>query len=131
MNAPLWLTRIAIDVLHYDQLAEHGGLAGLRDDNGLESILARPANRWNYDGVTDLPSLAAIYGHGLTKGHPYVDGNKRIGFLAMVTFLGVNGMELDANDRDVVHVMRAVASGAVTEEALAAWIRSRARARSG
>lgn len=120
---PIWLTRIVIDAIHNDQLREHGGLPGIRDENALESALARPQHKRNYANTTDVPTLSAAYAFGLVKNHPYRDGNKRIGFLAMVTFLGINGYELDATDAEVVAEIVALADGGVSEEALADWIR--------
>jgi death-on-curing protein len=79
-----------IDAIHADQLREHGGLPGIRDEDVLESALARPQQKWYSDRV-DVPALAAAYAFALVKHHPYRDGNKRIGFLAMVTFLELNG----------------------------------------
>lgn len=130
---PRWLSRVVIDAIHYDQLREHGGLPGIRDENALESALARPQQKRHYADTTDIPLLAAAYAFGLVKNHPYRDGNKRIGFLAMVTFLGLNGYELNATDADVVAEIVALADGSVSEEALADWIRRhgvRRRARS-
>lgn len=112
-----------VDAIHSDQLREHGGLPGVRDENALESALARPQQKWHYEESTDLPTLAAAYAFGLVKNHPYRDGNKRIGFLAMVTFLGVNGYDLEATDADVVAEMLALADGTVTEVELSDWIR--------
>jgi death-on-curing protein len=127
---PRWLSRVVIDAVHSDQLREHGGLSGVRDENVLESALARPQQKWLYDPATDLPMLAAAYAFGLVKGHPYRDGNKRIGFLAMVTFLGINGHELDATDAEVVAEFLALADGSVSEEELVEWVRRHtARAR--
>jgi death-on-curing protein len=120
---PHWLSRIVIDAVHSDQLREHGGLPGVRDENVLESALARPQQKWHYDPATDLPMLAAAYAFGLVQGHPYRDGNKRIGFLAMATFLGINGHELEAPDGEVVAEFLALADGSVSEEELADWIR--------
>lgn len=119
---PTWLSRLVIDAIHADQVREHGGLGGLRDENALESALARPQQKWHY-GVTDVPTLAAAYGFGLIKNHPYRDGNKRIGFLAMATFLGMNGHELDVTDADVVAEIVSVADGTSSEDELADWIR--------
>jgi len=96
---------------------------GVRDENVLESALARPQQKWHYASNTDIPMLAAAYAFGLVKNHPYRDGNKRIGFLAMVTFLGVNGYELEATDADVVAEIVALADGSESEDALADWIR--------
>jgi len=98
-------------------------LPGIRDENVLESALARPQQKWHYADNTDVPMLAAAYAFGLVKNHPYRDGNKRIGFLAMVTFLGMNGYELEATDAEVVAEILALADGSVSEDALADWIR--------
>lgn len=120
---PQWLSRVVVDAIHTDQLREHGGLPGIRDESALESALARAQQKWHYAEMTDMPSLAAAYGFGLTMNHPYRDGNKRIGFLALVTFLGVNGYDLDATDADVISEMLALADGQVGEEAFADWVR--------
>src|SRR6266508_4050839 len=125
MEEPTWLSRLAIDALHLDQLREHGGMRGLRDENALESALARPQQHWHYDPKADLADLAAAYGFGLVRDHPYADGNKRIGFLAVVTFLGLNGAVLDATDADVVATMDSLAASTSGEGELAAWIRAR------
>jgi death-on-curing protein len=123
LREPQWLSRIVVDAIHNDQLREHGGLPGLRDENILESALARPQQKWHYGAVTDIPMLAAAYAFGLVKNHPYRDGNKRIGFLAMVTFLGINGRQLEATDAEVVTEFLALAEGSVSEAELADWIR--------
>ena len=120
---PNWLSRVVVDAIHSDQLREHGGLPGVRDENVLESALARPQQKWHYEAETDLPMLAAAYAFGLVKGHPYRDGNKRIGFLAMVTFLGMNRHELETTDAEVVSEFLALADGSVGENELADWIR--------
>jgi death-on-curing protein len=122
-SEPGWLTRIVVDAVHNDQLREHGGLPGIRDENVLDSALARPQQKWHYADNTDVPMLAAAYAFGLVKNHPYRDGNKRIGFLTMVTFLGLNGYELGATDAEVVTEILAVADGSVSEDELADWIR--------
>ena len=121
-SEPKWLTRTVVDAIHNDQLREHGGLPGIRDENVLESALARPRQKWHYLD-TDLATLAAAYGFGLVKNHPYRDGNKRIGFLALVTFLGINGQDLRATDAEVVTEIVALADGSVSEDDLAGWIR--------
>lgn len=109
--------------MHNDQLREHGGLPGVRDENMLESALSRPQQKWHYDESSDVPTLAAAYAYGLIKNHPYCDGNKRIGFLAMVTFLELNGYTFDATDAEVVVEILALADGDVSEAELIAWIR--------
>jgi death on curing protein len=120
---------MVVDAIHNDQLREHGGLAGIRDENALESALARAKQQWHYAERTDLPMLAAAYAFGLVTNHPYRDGNKRIGFLAMVTFLGVNGHDFEATEPDVVSEFLALAGGRVSEETLADWIRRRSSRR--
>jgi death-on-curing protein len=114
---------VVVDAIHNDQLREHGGLPGVRDANVLESALARPKQKWHYAERTDLPLLAAAYAFGLVANHPYRDGNKRIGFLAMVTFLGINGYDFEATEPEVVTEFLALAAGRVSEAALADWIR--------
>jgi death-on-curing protein len=120
---PKWLSRLVVDAIHHDQLREHGGLPGIRDENALESALARPRQQFHYLERADLPSLAAAYAFGFVRNHPYRDGNKRVGFLALVTFLGVNGHDFSGTEADVVTVILALADGRVSEEALADWIR--------
>jgi death-on-curing protein len=124
---PRWLTRFVIDAMHIEQIREHGGLPGIRDETALESALARPQHKWQYRKRLDIPSLGAAYAYGLITNHPYRDGNKRTGFLAMVTFLSLNGYEFDATDADVVTGIVAVAAGHLSEEALAAWVRRYSR----
>ena len=121
---PRWLSRTVVDAIHADQLREHGGLPGIRDENALESALARPRQKRVYAGERDISALAAAYGFGLVKNHPYRDGNKRIGFLAVATFLGINDYELTVTDAEVVTEMLPLAAGHVSEKALAIWIRA-------
>lgn len=121
---PRWLDRLVVEAVHLDQVREHGGLIGLRDENVLESALARARQRWHYDSETDLAGLAAAYMYGLCTGHPFRDGNKRVGFLAAVVFLEMNGPMLDATDDEVVEKTRALAAGNLSEAELTRWIRS-------
>jgi death on curing protein len=121
---PYWLTRIVIDAIHHDQLGEHGGMQGARDENLLESAMARPRNKWHLSETIDRPALAAAYAFGLVRNHPYRDGNKRIGFLAMVTFLELNGCEFDARDADVVAMFVSLADGSASEASLTKWVRA-------
>ena len=116
-----------MDAIHADQLRQHGGLAGVRDENVLESSLARPRQKWAYEPTLDLAALAAAYAYGLVRNHPYRDGNKRIGFLALATFLGVNDHELDTTDEDVVTTVLALADGNLTESQMASWVRKHLR----
>lgn len=124
MAAPRWLPRLVLDAAHFDQLREHGGRPGVRDEGALESALARPLHKWTYERRPDLATLAAAYGYGLATAHPYVDGNKRAAFLAMVIFLGLNGHELDASEPEVVTVMLGLASGQMKERELGDWLRA-------
>ena len=128
---PRWVPRLVIEAVQLDQLREHGGLLGIRDENALESALARARQRWTYETESDLSRLAADYAFGICTSHPFRDGNKRISFLAAVIFLGLNGFDLVAPGDKVVERMLAVASGKLDEEAIGNWIRSRIQPRSG
>lgn len=116
-----------VHAIHAEQLREHGGLPGVRDEHALESSLARPRQRWSYEPSADLATLAACYAHGLSRSHPYRDGNKRIAFLVMVTFLGINRVGFEAPESQVVAEMLLLAEGTLSEDRLAAWIRSCSR----
>ena len=124
---PVWVPRVVVDAIHLDQLRAHGGLAGLRDEDALESALARARQRWAYEPTTDLPALAAAYGFGLCQNHPFRDGNKRVAFVTMVVFLMLNGWAFAAPESEVVTAMFALAEGKSQEEELAVWIRARAK----
>ncbi|MGH6682677.1 MAG: type II toxin-antitoxin system death-on-curing family toxin [Pseudolabrys sp.] len=122
MNEPEWLEIALIVAIHDEQLAVHGGLAGLRDAAMLESALDRPRNKWAYESA-GLPDLAAAYGYGLAKNHPFVDGNKRTSLLAIYTFLGINGIDFVVAEADAAAMIFALAAGDVSEESLARWIK--------
>lgn len=124
---PTWLNRLIVDAVHTDQIREHGGLPGVRDEHALESALPRPQQRWQYDSHADTAAVAAAYAFGLVTSHPYRDGNKRVGFLAMVTFLGINGLDFDAPEPDVVTRILMLADGSLSEEQLTEWVRSHIR----
>jgi death-on-curing protein len=109
--------------IHLDQIREHGGLGGLGDENALESALARPRQKWAYQRDADLQLLAAAYGFGLCRNHPFRDGNKRVAFLVLVVFLELNGLRVTAEDPDVVATIVALADGNVSKEELASWLR--------
>ena len=128
---PRWVPRLVIEAVHLDQIREHGGLMGIRDENALESALARAKQRWTYEPEADLARLAADYAFGIYTSHPFRDGNKRISFLAAVIFLGLNGLDFIAPEDEVLETMLALASGKLDEEALTAWIRSRIQPRPG
>ena len=123
MSEPRWLVVPHLLAIHADQIRSHGGAVGLRDRSLLESALQRPRNLLGYDANADLAALAAAYGFGLARNHPFVDGNKRVAFQAMYLFLGLNGFRIDAPEGEVVTTILALASDNLDESALAAWIR--------
>ncbi len=118
-----FIDRRALLLLHDESLAEHGGAPGLRDEGLLDSALTRPLNLTAY-GDPDLAALAAAYGVGIAKNHAFVDGNKRAAFLAVGLFLAMNGQRLVTSQADATLTMIAVASGEVSEDDFAAWIRA-------
>ena len=127
-----WVSKQALVLLHGESLATHGGREGMRDEGLLESALMRPQNIVAYtdaDNSPDAAALAASYGVGLAKNHPFVDGNKRAAFLSVGLFLYLNGLRLQATQTDATLTMLAVAAGDITEEAFAAWLREHVVAR--
>ncbi len=128
---PRWVDRLVVEAVQFDLIREHGGMPGLRDEHALEAALARPQQRRAYRPAADLAELAATYGHGLASGHPFHDGNKRIAFVTMAVFLELNGAQLEAEEPEVVTVMLALAAGEMSEEQLAAWVRTRTAAVGG
>lgn len=124
MNEPIWLTRKVLEAVHADQIREHGGLLGLRDARLLESALAQPRQRLHYDPEADLACLAAEYSFSLAKNHAFVDGNKRVAFVAANVFLILNQFEIAASEPAVVETMLRLADGRMGREELATWIRS-------
>ena len=119
----VWIDPSVIHAVHEEQLAEHGGATGLRDAGLLESALARPLQLAAY-GEPDAAALAAAYGFGLAKNHPFVDGNKRTAFVAVELFLALNGWSLTANDVDCVLAMLRLAGGEASEAEFADWVRA-------
>jgi len=125
VKEPIWLTRQMVETIHFDQIQQHGGSLGIRTEYVLESALARPQSKWAYEESTDVALLAAAYGFGIAQGHAFVDGNKRVAFMALYTFLGLNGYDLEAPEAEVVSVMLDVSRGVLDELGLADWIRLR------
>jgi death-on-curing protein len=123
VSEPHWLGRAALLVLHDRSLALHGGAPGVRDEGLLDSALARPPNRFHYQQVDDLCALAAIYLVGLAANHPFVDGNKRMAFLAAGLFLRRNGLRLQVGQAEAARIVFAVAGGERDEAALTVWLR--------
>jgi death-on-curing protein len=121
MNEPVWLTLELVQAIHESQLRKFGGPPGVRDIGALESALGRARNRRAYENG-DLPTLAAAYGFGIARNHPFVDGNKRAALLSIVTFLGLNGIDFVADEAEAVVIIRDLAAGEVDEAGLARWI---------
>lgn len=129
MTEPIWIARDLADTIHLEQLKEHGGRWGVRDENLPESALGRPQQTWSYEPDADLFDLAAAYGFGIARNHPFVDGNKRTAFMTLFVFLLVNGMRLRAPQADAVVMMLGVADGSLSETDLAAWCRANSEPR--
>jgi death-on-curing protein len=122
MNEPIWLdVEILID-LHAEQLALFGGPDGIRDQGMLESALGRPINKFTY-GETDFAALAAAYAFGIARNHPFVDGNKRAAFGALIVFLGLNDIDFLVPSESATAMILSLAAGEVNEEGLTRWIR--------
>jgi death-on-curing protein len=122
----IWLSRQTVLAIHDEQLAEHGGAIGVRDEGLLDSALARPLNHAGY-GDPDVAELAALYAIATARNHPFVDGNKRTAYVALESFLELNGCEFTASDRDAVIATFALAGGKMSDEEFTAWVRSHAR----
>ena len=120
MNEPRWLSLEEVLVIHERQLAIFGGAAGIRDRGALESALGRPINKRLCEGA-ELVELAAAYGFGIARNHPFIDGNKRVAFLAMSTFLRRNGLGFAPTQQSATAMMPALAAGEIDEAALARW----------
>jgi death on curing protein len=119
---PNWLTYEQVLAMHGHQLRRYGGAPGLRDEGVLRSALERPVNKWQYEQA-DLAMLAAAYAFGLAKNHAFVDGNKRVAFIAMVVFLRKNGVRFAPDQAQSTKIILALAAGEVSEDNLARWIR--------
>jgi death-on-curing protein len=122
MTEWVWIDPTVALAVHEEQLAEHGGSPGVRDIGLLESALARPVNLAAY-GKPDVAELAASYGFGIARNHPFVDGNKRTAFVSVELFLRLNGFRLSANDSACVLTMLAFAAGEMDEASFADWLR--------
>lgn len=127
MKEPIWLNREDCLAIHEMMLAQHGGLAGVRDEDLLESAISKPQHLFAYSSPT-LPEMAASYAAGIVLNHPFLDGNKRTGFLVAATFLELNGREFTATEETVVEMTLALASGKVKQVAYAEWLSKNSRA---
>lgn len=125
MSLWVWIDPSVVRAVHEAQLAEHGGGVGLRDAGFLDSALSRPRNLAAY-GEPEVADLAAAYGFGVARNHPFVDGNKRTAFVCIELFLALNGYSFGASDIDCVNAILALAAGELDEPALATWIRAHA-----
>ena len=121
MSEPVWLPVELVLAIHESQLRRFGGPPGVRDRGALESALGRARNKWAYEDA-NLATLAAAYGFGIARNHPFVDGNKRAALLAIVTFLGLNGIDLIADEAEAAVIIRDLAAGLVDESGLARWV---------
>ena len=122
----IWLTKRMVEAFHRESLARFGGADGLRDEGLLESALARPENIHAHEPDADLFRLAAAYGAGIVKNHPFVDGNKRTGTLSAVVFLALNGISTDFDEPMIVAMIVGLAAGEISESELAEWLRTAA-----
>lgn len=122
MKGPIWVERASVLLLHDESLAIHGGASGVRDSGLPDSALARPLNLHAY-GEGDSAALAAAYAFGIIRNHPFVDGNKRTGFLAAALFLEANGYRFTASEADVVVRTLSLAASEIDEAEFAAWLR--------
>jgi death-on-curing protein len=125
-SEPTWIEEQLLRTVQEEQLAEHGGMVGIRDANLLASALARPRNLFAYEENADLAALAAAYGIGLVRNHPFLDGNKRAGLIAVDLFLRLNGSRLTATNAEAVIEILALAAGERTDDAFTEWVRDHA-----
>ena len=123
MTEPKWISEQLALGIHSEQLAEHGGPDGVRDQNMLGSALARPMNRFHYEHGS-MPELAAAYAFGIARNHPFVDGNKRTAYVVFRTFLAINGIKFTAPREERYAKMLALAEGSMSEGDFAEWIRA-------
>lgn len=126
MKEPIWVLREVVLIAHEQSLGEFGGAAGIRDEGLLDSALSKPENLFAY-GTPSVFQLAASYGFGLVKNHPFIDGNKRIGFIVAVVFLQLNGWRLEASEVDATLQTLALAAGELSEAEFAEWLAAHSR----
>jgi death-on-curing protein len=126
MSEPEWVLKETVIGLHEMSLNDHGGSSGMRDDGMLDSALGKPLNQFAY-GNPNLLDLAASYAYGIIKNHPFIDGNKRTGFLVATLMIELNGYRFAADEADAVIRTLALAAGAMTERAYAAWLEQNSR----
>jgi death-on-curing protein len=118
----VWLTRELLLAVHDEQIAEHGGAPGLRDIGLLESAIARPRTHTDY-GAPDLAELAALYAIAIARNHPFIDGNKCTAFVALETFMALNGLDLTSGDAEATIMMLDMTAGTISDAVFIAWVR--------
>ena len=122
MNEPQWIALDVVLAIHEAQLSEHGGSMGVRDFGLLESALARPKNLYSYSNPVTLHELGAAYAFGLVKNHPFADGNKRTAWVVCAVFIELNGLQVNVDQAQVVHMVVGLAAGQLSESQFAAWL---------
>ncbi len=127
MKQPHWVLREVVFAAHDQSLAQFGGGAGVRSEAMLDSALGKPLNLFSYGGEPSLFDLAASYGYGIVKNHPFVDGNKRTGFIVAIAFLELNGFSFQASEVDAALQTYALAAGEVSEAGYAEWLQANSR----
>jgi death on curing protein len=123
VNEPRWVSKRAVLALHDEQLAEHGGSGGIRDESLLDPALAKPRNVFAYESEPDLFRLAASYAYGIAHNHASINGNKRTALVVSILFLNRNGWDINSSKADEYETFLHLAEGSLSEEALAAWFR--------
>jgi death-on-curing protein len=126
VDQPLWVSKKAVLAMHSEQLAEHGGSDGIRDETLLDSALAKPLNVLAYADEPDIFRLAASYAFGIARNHAFVDGNKRTALVVSITFLDRNGWDIAAPKEEVYFTFLHLAEGSLSEDQLAEWFRAHA-----
>ena len=121
VSEPRWVPDVAVTAIHRQQILEHGGLQGVRSPVALEAALNRPRQRWSYGELETIPELAGAYAEGIVRAHPFVDGNKRSGFLIAVVFLGLNDYRFEASNESVVITIQRLAAEDLAWADLQAW----------
>jgi death on curing protein len=126
MTTPVWISARLARIIHDDQIAQHGGSSGIRDENLFLASLDRPRNLLAYGESPTLFDLAAAYAYGVAKNHPFIDGNKRTAFALMAVFLELNGYSIDAPEMEVVSMIERLATDLEDQESIALWLQTRA-----
>jgi death-on-curing protein len=126
-SSPIWIAVETVLAIHEAVVAEHGGRTGIRDRGLLESALARPTTAAKYaEPAPDVPELAALYAVAVSRNHPFVDGNKRVAYVLLETFLELNGCTLPVDDAEAIAMMWSLAAGNETDATFVAWVRENA-----